>query len=138
MTRRSSVMVCSVLSALLLAPSLLAQAPGGKAKPDPISGTWTGALVRQGGSGAIPVTMELKFDGKSAVSGTVSGLPNPADVKAGTFDAKTGALKLELGRQGDTAVLLVLEGTVVKGTATGRFSGDESGEFKIAKKAPLP
>lgn len=138
MTRRSSVLVCSVLSALLLAPSLLAQAPGGKAKPDLITGTWTGALVRQGGSGAIPVTMELKFDGKSAVSGTVSGLPNPADVKAGLFEPKTGALKLQLGRQGDSAVLLVLEGTVVKGTATGRFSGDESGEFKIAKKAPLP
>ncbi len=82
--------------------------------------------------------MELKFDGKSAVSGTVSGLPNPADVKAGTFDPKTGALKLQLGRQGDSAVLLVLEGTVVKGTATGRFSGDESGEFKIAKKASTP
>ena len=79
--------------------------------------------------------MELKFDGKSAVSGTVSGLPNPADVKAGTFDPKTGALKLQLGKQGEAAVLLVLEGTVVKGTATGRFSGEETGEFKIAKKA---
>jgi hypothetical protein len=135
MTRRRFVMACAVL---LPTPSLLAQSPGGKPKPDPITGTWTGALVRQGGSAAIPVTMELKFDGKSAVTGTVSGLPNPADVKAGTFDAKTGALKLELGRQGDTGVLLVLEGTVVKGTATGRFSGDESGEFKITKKASTP
>jgi hypothetical protein len=131
MTRRRLAMACAVF---LSATTLFAQSPREKPTPDPITGTWTGALVRQGGS-AIPVTMELKFDGKSAVSGTVSGLPNPADVKAGTFDAKTGALKLELGRQGDTAVLLVLEGTVVKGTATGRFSGDESGEFKIAKKA---
>jgi hypothetical protein len=135
MTRKCFVLACSVLSVLLVAPSLLAQSPSGKPKPDPITGTWTGALVRQGGSAAIPVTMELKFDGKSAVTGTVSGLPNPADVKAGSFDPKTGALKLQLGRQGDNAVLLVLEGTVVKGIATGRFSGDESGEFKIAKNA---
>ncbi len=123
---------------MFLYKSLLAQSPGGKPKPDPITGTWTGALVRQGGSGPIAVTMELKFDGKSAVSGTVSGLPNPADVKAGTFDPKTGALKLQLGKQGEGAVLLALEGTVVKGTATGRFSGEETGEFKIAKKASTP
>ena len=132
MTRRRFVMACGVF---LSTTSLLAQSTGGKPKTDPITGTWTGTLVRQGGSAPIAVTMELKFDGKGAVSGTVSGLPNPADVKAGTFDLKTGALKLQLGKQGETAVLLVLEGTVVKGTATGRFSGDESGEFKIAKKA---
>jgi hypothetical protein len=139
MTRRSFVLTGSVLlSVLLTSSSLLAQSPGGKPKPDPITGTWTGALVRQGGSGPIAVTMELKFDGKSAVSGTVSGLPNPADVKAGTFDPKTGALKLQLGKQGEGAVLLALEGTVVKGTATGRFSGEETGEFKIAKKASTP
>ena len=138
MIRRRFVLAGSVLLSVLLTGSFLLAQSTGKPKPDPITGTWTGALVRQGGSAAIPVTMELKFDGKSAVSGTVSGLPNPADVKAGTFDTKTGALKLELGRQGDSAVLLVLEGTVVKGTATGRFSGDESGEFKIAKKAPAP
>ncbi|MET0213398.1 MAG: hypothetical protein ABW292_10370 [Vicinamibacterales bacterium] len=135
MRRRRFVLAGSVLLAVLLTGSfLLAQSTGGKPKPDPITGTWTGALVREGGS-PIPVTMELKFDGNSAVSGTVSGLPNPADVKAGTFDPKTGALKLQLGKQGDSAVLLVLDGTVVKGTATGRVSGDASGEFKIAKKA---
>ena len=131
MTRRRFVMACGVF---LSTASLFAQSTGGKPKPDAITGTWTGALVRQGGSGPIAVTMELKFDGKSAVSGTVTGLPNPADVKTGTFDPKTGALKLQLGKQGEAAVLLVLEGTVVKGTATGRFSGEETGDFKIAKK----
>jgi hypothetical protein len=132
MTRRLFVMACCVL---LSTSSLPAQSPGEKAKADPITGTWTGELVLQGAPGAIKVTMELKFDGKSTVSGTVSGLPNPADVKTGTFDPKTGALKLQLGKQGAADVLLVLEGTVVKGTATGRFTGDEAGEFKIAKKA---
>jgi len=125
-------MACCVL---LSATSIFAQSPGAKAKADPISGTWIGELVREGASDPIPVTLELKFDGKSAVSGTVSGLPNPADEKAGTFDPKTGALKLQLGRQGDGAVLLILEGTVAKGTATGRISGDTGpGTFKIAKK----
>jgi hypothetical protein len=132
MTRRWFVVACCVA---LSATSMFAQSPGTKAKADPISGTWTGELVRQNASGIIPVTMELKFDGKSSVSGTVKGLPNPAEVKAGTFDPKTGALKLQLGKTGDAAVLLILEGTVVKDTATGRFTGDESGEFKIAKKA---
>jgi hypothetical protein len=131
MTRRLFVMACC---ALLFAPSMVAQSRGSKPGADPISGTWTGELIRQNASGAISVTMELKFDGKSAVTGTVSGLPNPADVKVGTFDPKQGALKLQLGKKGEEAVLLVLEGTVVKGTATGHFSGDENGEFKITKK----
>ena len=136
MMRRRFVLASSVLLSVLLTGSfLLAQSSGGKPKPDPITGTWTGALVREGASTPIAVTLELKFDGKSAVSGTISGLPNPGDVKAGTFDSKTGALKLQLGKQGDSAVLLVLEGTVIKGTATGRVTGDASGEFKIAKKA---
>ena len=78
--------------------------------------------------------MELKFDGKNAVTGDVSGLPNPADVKAGSFDPKKGTLKLQLGKKGEPAVLLTLEGTVVKGVATGRFSGDLGGDFKITKK----
>jgi hypothetical protein len=124
------VMACWVL---LSATSMSAQSQGAKANADPLSGTWTGELVREN-SGRIPVTMALKFDGRSAVTGTVSGLPNPAEVKAGTFDPKKGALKLQLGKKDDSAVLLTLEGTVVKGTATGRFSGDASGDFNIAKK----
>jgi hypothetical protein len=79
--------------------------------------------------------MQLKFDGKTAVSGTLTGLPSPGDVKTGTFDPKTGALKLQLGKQDDSTVLLVLEGTVVNGTAKGRVTGEDGvGEFKITKK----
>jgi hypothetical protein len=128
MTRRWFVIACCVL---LSAASMLAQSRGEKANADPVSGTWTGELAPPGG---VLVTMELKFDGKRAVSGTISGFPNPGDVKTGTFDPKTGALKLELGKTSDTAVLLVLEGTVVKGEATGRVSGEVTGDFKIAKK----
>jgi hypothetical protein len=39
--------------------------------------------------GTIPFTMELRFDGERVVSGTVSGLRNPAEVKA-AFDRKKG------------------------------------------------
>jgi hypothetical protein len=39
-----------------------------------------------------------------------------------------------LGKVGDSRVLLVLEGTVAKGTATGQFSGDGTGSFKITKE----
>jgi hypothetical protein len=128
MTRRWFVTACC---ALLVAPVTFAQ-PRGGAKPDPITGTWAGELVPQGGP-PRPVTMELKFDGKK-ITGTVSGMPSPADVKGGTFDTKTGALKLELGKQGDPTVLLTLDGKVVKGIATGRVSGEGQGEFKLTKK----
>ena len=131
MTRRSFVMAVCVLGVMLSAPSMFAQSRRDKAKADPISGTWTGELAPPQGP---VVTMALKFDGKRAVSGTLSGFPNPGEVKTGTFDPKTGALKLQLGKVGDGAVLLTLEGTVVKGTATGKVSGEVTGDFKMAKK----
>ena len=129
MTRRLLVLACCLLFSTTF---VLAQ--GKDAKSDPITGTWAGTMTPQDAPQSRSVTMELKFNGKN-VTGTVTGLPNPADVKGGSFDAKTGALKLELGKQDDPAVLLVLEGTVVKGTATGKVSGEGgTGAFKIAKK----
>lgn len=128
MTRRQFVVVCCVF---LSATSMAAQSRGAKDKADPVSGTWTGELAPPGG---VLVTLELKFDGKSAVSGTISGFSNPGEVKTGTFNPKTGALKLQLGKTGDGAVLIILEGTVVKGQVTGRVSGEVTGDFKIEKK----
>jgi hypothetical protein len=79
--------------------------------------------------------MELKFDGKSAVTGTFSGLPSPGDVKHGTFNSKTGALTLELGKTGASDVLLSFEGTLANGVASGRISGEAGGgDFKLEKK----
>jgi hypothetical protein len=128
--KRKVLVVCCVL---LSATSMLAQSRGGKA--DPFSGTWKGELDVPQAPAPVAITMELKFDGKTAVTGTFSGLPNPGDVKSGTFNPKTGALKLELGKKGDSEVRLVLEGTVVKGTATGQVTGEAGiGKFKIARK----
>ena len=126
MTRRTLLWVCCVL---LSASSVLAQSHGAKA--DAISGTWTGELIM---NRSRPITLQLKFDGNRKVTGTLTGLQKPGDVKAGTFDPKTGALKLELGMQGDPAVLLVFAGKVVKGKAAGAVTGEDTGEFKIAKK----
>ena len=130
MTRRRLILAwCLVVSAV----SMSAQSRGASA--DPLTGTWTGVLNVANAPGPVTITMALKFDGKSAVSGTFSGLPSPGDVKAGTFNPKTGALRLELGKKSDGAVLIILEGTVVKGTASGHVSGEEgTGDFKIAKK----
>ncbi len=131
MTRRLVLMACCVL---VSSNPIFAQSRPAKAPPDAISGTWIGALTPQNEPSGVDITMELKFDGKRTVTGSVSGLPNPADVKVGTFDPAKGALKLELGKQGEQGVLLVLEGTVVKDSATGHFSGEETGTFAIRKK----
>jgi len=121
---------------LLCAPSTFAQSPtASTAKSDAITGTWTGELSIKTRDNPVSVTLELKFDGKSAVTGTFKGFPNPGDVKKGTFEPKSGTLRLELGRTDGAAVLIVLEGKVVKGTATGRLSGEPGdGEFKLTKK----
>ena len=112
-----------------------AQSRDDKAQTDPISGVWRGELVLDGRSEPVPVTFELKFDGKRTVSGSFVGLPQPGDVKEGTFDLKSGALKLQLGKTGEPPVLLVLEGSVIKGAAAGRFTGEQTGTFKISRKA---
>ena len=133
MIRRAFVLSCCVL---LCAASTFAQSrTTSTAKPDPITGTWTGELSIKSRENPVTVAMELKFDGKSAVTGTFKGFPNPGDVKKGTFDPRSGTLRLELGRTDGAAVLLLLEGKVVKGTATGRLSGEPGdGEFKLTKK----
>jgi hypothetical protein len=132
MTRRQLIAIsCCVL---MSAAMTLAQSRSTKpAKADPITGTWSGEFVL-GGERHLPVKMVLKLDGKGAVSGTVDGLPNPGDVKSGSYDAKTGALKLQLGRSDSPATLLTLEGKVDKGIASGTFTGDDKGTFTITKK----
>jgi hypothetical protein len=129
MKLRSLLLACFVIFS---AASIFAQSGGASA--DPISGTWTGHM----GPGATPqfaITLELTFDGKGGVSGTLEGLPSPGEIKSGSFDPQTGALKLQAAPKGDSTVRLVLEGTVVLGAATGRVSGDNrTGVFKITKK----
>lgn len=129
MKLRSLLLICF---AFLSAVSVSAQSS--TSSTDPITGTWTGHL----GLGATPqyaITLALTFDGKGTVSGTLSGLPIPGEIKSGSFDPQTGALKLEIAPTDGSALRLTLEGTVVLGTATGRVSGgNQTGTFKITKK----
>ena len=131
MMHRMLPILCCVL---LCAGPLVAQSRGAS-KADPISGTWNGELTPDaGGPPPKAVTFTLKLDDKGNVSGTFTGMPSPGDVKKGTFDAKTSALKLELGKEGETAVRLVLDGTVAKGVATGKITGEGTGTFKLTRK----
>ncbi|MEK6410620.1 MAG: ankyrin repeat domain-containing protein [Acidobacteriota bacterium] len=103
---------------------------------DPISGTWKGDMGLNETT-RYPITMKLKFDGTSAVSGPVTGPPLPGEIKTGTFDPKTGALKLEVDVADEGIVVrFVFEGTVLEGSATGRVigGGNRPGDFKITKK----
>lgn len=101
---------------------------------DPISGSWTGDMGLNDTT-RYPITMKLKFDGKSAVSGTVTGPPLPGEITTGTFDPRTGALKLEVDVKDDGAVVrFIFEGTVVDGTASGFVSdNNQTGNFKIKR-----
>ena len=92
MKHRSLVLACC---ALLSAQSLRSQT----AASDPISGTWTGDIGLDLTT-RHAVKFELKLTGASTITGTVTG-PGAADFKGGTFDPKTGALKLEVDVKDD-------------------------------------
>src|SRR6478672_8200490 len=91
MTRR----MCLLFALALLCPAIVS-AQSRQAEPA-MTGVWTGELNRDGADSATTVTLTLKSDTAGKVIGTVAGLPNPAEVKDGSYDAKTGTLKLSLG-----------------------------------------
>ena len=124
-----------VVSLIVLFAAVPALTQSNSAKSDPVSGTWTGELQLGHANGAYEIEMVLKFDGSSAVTGTFTGLPSPGDVKKGTFDPKTGALKLLLGKTDNDAVLITMEGTVVKNKATGKVDADGgAGTFSLSRR----
>jgi hypothetical protein len=120
----------SAFGVLLLASGVAAGATQG----DPITGIWIGEIVPDSGK-RFAVTLRLTFDGNSSVSGTISGLPTPADVKSGVFDRKTSRLRLPLGPVGNSQVVITLDGTVAKDSAAGRaIDATGEGTFRIARK----
>src|SRR5438132_3321033 len=124
MKLRSLLLVCFVL---LSAVSMAAQSGGAAA--DPISGTWK----LDNGTGGL----ELKFDGKGAVSGLVNpSSPSPGEIKTGTFDPKTGALKLEGEIKGPDGAIhhFVIEGQVAQSSITGSATfNNQKYEVKLTK-----
>ena len=119
--------ICSLVYCILLfAPISAVQKPA-----DAITGTWG----RNGNA-----YLELKFDGKSTISGTAvwrgDEYVHRAPIKTGTFDPKTGAFKLEGDAKtsdGDIVAFLI-EGTVEKDTVSGTFKlGERSGPFTFTR-----
>jgi hypothetical protein len=130
-TTMKRALLSMALSVLLAAPTASAQNAAG----DPISGSWTGDI----GLDEVTrhaVTLQLRFDGTSAITGTIVG-PGPATLKSGSFDPKTGAFRLEIEVQDDTrSSPFVFEGIAVKGMMTGRVSGNnQTGTFRFTKGA---
>lgn len=121
------------LKAALIAFVMLACVPLTPAQTvDPVSGAWSGQLGNNE-IGWFKIKMNLKFDGK-LISGTLTGLDQPGEVKTGSFDFKTGALHLEASPTGSPNTGLAFDGTLVSGTATGRVSGDgKSGIFVFTR-----
>ena len=103
--------------------------------PDPISGTWKGDMGPDGGE-RFQITMQLKFDGKSAVSGTIEGNGQTAQIASGSsFNAQSGSLKIQADVQSDGETQrFVFDGTVSANTAKGSVSGHgQTGSFQVAK-----
>jgi len=104
---------------------------------DPITGHW----------GARGQTLlELKFDGKKTVSGTTiwtngREAERRVPIDAGTFDLKSGALKIEGDGTGpdNAPAHFVIEGKLEKETLTGTYRfGGARGDFSFTKIAAQP
>ena len=122
--RKASMLVS--MSVVLFSAPLLAQ--------DPVTGSWKLEAIPSGGT-ARQATMELRYDGKNAVSGTVTGLSSPGDVKTGSYDPVKKALTLAIGPVGES-IGLTLTGTLVNGTATGTVvASDGAGGTFILTRA---
>jgi len=129
MKLRTLSVVCCVV--LLPAPAVAQSVAS-----DPLSGNW-------GTDGAT--RLQLKFDGKNAVSGTAisrnNGQERRTPIKTGTFDVKAGALKLE-GEDtlpDGSTVRYVIEAKVDGETMTGTYAfGDRTGPFTFTRQAKPP
>jgi hypothetical protein len=80
--------------------------------------------------------VEMKYDGK-AITGVITGPRYPGDIRTGTFDAATGALKFEVVVRNESKSIVHFEGKVEKGVASGSVSFDDGqkGVFKMTKDA---
>ena len=122
--------LAAVICALVFTAPLAAQTSGTAA--DPISGGW-------GANGQT--LLNLKYDGKGGVTGTVmAGRPgNLADIKTGTFDPAAGILKLRGdAKHPDTGATMPysIDGTLANGALSVTYAiGESTGALTLAKIA---
>lgn len=119
-----------------LVPSLVLATAVSAFAQDPITGTWR-ADLRPNAGGSRSASFDLTYDGKTSVTGAISGMPSRGEVKTGTYDPVKKAMKLEIGPQGQGA-MLTLSGTVVDGMMTGTVIGADGtdGTFLLRKEGP--
>jgi uncharacterized damage-inducible protein DinB len=133
-----------ILSAAVGGVFLVAAAVGAQSQTarDPISGTWVGKAAPDGEApdGAPAdgptITLNLKFDGRTVTgTGGPTGGPANGTVTAGTFDANTGALKLEVQLPDDGAPRkAVLDGVMFDNAFVGRMTlAGNTGRFHFTK-----
>lgn len=103
-----------------------------------ISGVWEGDAGLTAAT-RTPITITLKVDGRGVISGVITGPRRPGDIKTGSYDPKTSALKFEVEVRDDPAARFFFEGAVADGAATGRVSGPGvTGDFKVIKATEGP
>ena len=100
---------------------------------DPVSGVWKGYATPDGGQNKLPLVVTLKLAGPTSLTGTVTGPPQPGDIKTGSYDQATGMLKFDVSVDG-TPNPYVFQGTVAVDTVTGRVTNDGfSAVFNLSK-----
>jgi hypothetical protein len=129
MSLRGWVVACCMLSVV---GSAVAQSSA----PDKLSGTWTGSLTPPNATAGMPVVVAIKLAANGSITGTITGPPRPGDIKSGSFDSRTGALKLEVVVRDDAATRAVFEGKVQGDTASGQVTVDgQPGDFRLVKSS---
>ena len=129
--RRDVVKATGLLIACVLLLTVGAAMAQDAATKDPVTGKW--------GSDGLTF-LDLKFDGKSSVSGTTvwrdGSYEHRAAIKAGSFEPTTSLLKLEgeAKRPDGVIVAYAIEGAIQGDTVTGTYKfGDVGGEFTFKR-----
>jgi uncharacterized damage-inducible protein DinB len=111
-------------------------APGVFAQP-PLSGTWKGTVVADGGGDRLQLVLALQFDG-NRVSGTAGSTTDNQNgtITDGTFDPTNGLLRFEVDvKDSARSNRALFDGRVVDQTAVGRFTLDTRvGRFLLTKE----
>src|SRR5688572_32771031 len=92
--------------------------------PDKLSGTWTGSLTPPNATAGMPVVVAIKLAPNGSITGTITGPPRAGDIKSGSFDPRTGGLKLEVVVRDDAGTRALFEGKVQGDTASGQVTVD--------------
>jgi hypothetical protein len=104
--------------------------------PDRLSGTWTGSIAPPNATARQPVVVALKLAANGSVTGTITGPPRAGDIRNGSFDPRTGALKFEVVVRDDAATRALFEGRVQGDSALGQVTVDgQPGDFRLVKSS---